>query len=101
MLYARRWRSSACVERAEVLLESTTVTKLRQGIGARLFGELSVEPFELGAELRELVVQRGDALSGDEARLDCEGIEWLDEVVIGTGLHPGHDVVAHSSTSRE
>ena len=58
---------SAGVERGEVFLEPAAVAELGERVGTCLLGELAVESFELRPELRELMVQRGDALGRDRA----------------------------------
>ncbi len=49
--------------------------------------------FELGLrKSASLAVQRGDPLGGHQAGLDGEGVDRLDQVVVGAGAHAFEDL---------
>jgi len=82
----------------QVLLQATPIAQVRQGVGQGASEQLEIGLLELGAGAPELAVKARHALRRDETRLDVEGIDGFDDVVIGAGAHGVKDLVGVEGT---
>ena len=77
----------------QVLFHPPAVAEPGQRIGERPLQQLEVGLLELVAEVRHLAVQIRHPLGGHQARLHGEGVDRLDQIVVGAGTHAFEDLL--------